>query len=92
VLVRPFISTALLMMTGLAAAQQPSPSTADVKSELEQGMSAFRAHDYKRALAILNEVTATDPNNVRRTIWLVIVLWSPVILRRRSTLSTERFK
>jgi Tfp pilus assembly protein PilF len=79
-------------MTGLAAAQQSSPSTADVKSKLEQGMSAFRAHDYKRALAILNEVMATDPNNMLATIWLVIVLWSPVILRRRSTLSSERFK
>ena len=51
-------------MTVLAATQQPSPSTADVKSKLEQGMSAFCAHDYKRALAVLNEVTATDPNNI----------------------------
>ena len=61
---RPFIFAALLIMTGLAAAQQSSPSTADVKSKLDQGMSAFRAHDYKRALVILNEVTATDPNNI----------------------------
>jgi len=64
VLVRPFLCTTLLMMTGLPAAQQPSASTADVKSKLEQGMSAFRAHEYKRALAIFNKVTAFDPNNI----------------------------
>jgi len=31
---------------------------------MEEGVAAFRAHDYKRALSIFNEVTAADPNNI----------------------------
>jgi tetratricopeptide (TPR) repeat protein len=31
---------------------------------MEEGGAAFRAHDYKRALSIFNEVTAADPNNI----------------------------
>lgn len=61
---RRVICTALLMITSLAAAQQSSPSTIDIMSRMEEGMAAFRAHDYKRALSIFNEVTATDPNNI----------------------------
>jgi tetratricopeptide (TPR) repeat protein len=64
VLVRCFIRAALLVVTSLAAAQQPSPSGIDVKSRMEEGIAAFRAHDYKRALSIFNEVTAADPNNI----------------------------
>ena len=61
---RSFICAALLVATSLAAAQQTSSSSIDVKSRMEEGVAAFRAHDYKRALSIFNEVTAADPNNI----------------------------
>src|SRR5215469_2319596 len=64
VLVRSFICAALLVATSLAAAQQTSSSSIDVKSKMDEGAAAFRAHDYKRALSIFNEVTAADPNNI----------------------------
>jgi len=31
---------------------------------MDEAIAAFRAHDYKRALPIFNEVTAADPNNI----------------------------
>lgn len=61
---RCFTCAALLVVTGLTFAQQPSPSGIDLKSKMEEGTAAFRAHDYKRALSIFNEVTAADPNNI----------------------------
>jgi tetratricopeptide (TPR) repeat protein len=64
VFVRSFLCTALLAITSVAAAQQASPGGIDVKSKMEEGVAAFRARDYKRALAIFNEVTAADPNNI----------------------------
>ena len=59
-----FIPAALLMIASLAAGQQSSQGGNDVKSKMAQGTEAFRAHDYKLALSIFNEVTVADPNNI----------------------------
>lgn len=59
-----FICATLLAVTSLAAAPQNPSSNIDVKSRMDQGIGAFRAHDYKGALSVFNEVTAQDPSNI----------------------------
>jgi len=62
--VRSFIFATLLVATSLAVIPQTPSIAIDVKSKMDEGMAAFRAHDYKRALAAFNQVTEVDPNNI----------------------------
>ena len=52
------------MAAVLAVGQQSAPPSADIKSRMDQGVAAFRAHDYQKALAIFKEIIAADPNNI----------------------------